>query len=153
MSDNLRHYEDFPVGEAVTSGAYLVTVDEIKEFAREFDPQPFHLDEEAAAKSVLGGLCASGWHSCSIMNRLLVDDHVGKSAAMGSFGMEEVRWLQPVYPGDTLSLRRTVLEKRLSKRRPEMGILKLHWELLDQKGVLKLDSTGYTLTRVRGAAQ
>jgi acyl dehydratase len=146
----LLHYEDFPVGEVVTYGAYRVTAEEIKGFAAEYDPQPFHLDEEAGRASVLGALCASGWHVCAILNRLNVDAYMARSAGMGSFGVEEVKWLRPVFPGETLSTRRNTLERRVSARRPEMGIIKFHWQIVNQAGEIKLDTVGYNLFKVRG---
>ena len=146
----LLHYEDFPDGEVITFGAYEVTAEEIKRFAAEYDPQPFHLDDEAGRASVLGGLCASGWHVCAIFNRLNVDAYLARSAGMGSFGVEEVKWLRPVFPGETLSTRRITLERRISARRPEMGIIKFHWQILNQAGEVKLDTVGYNLFRVRG---
>ena len=147
---DLLHYEDFPAGEVVTYGAYKVTADEIKAFAAEYDPQPFHLDEEAGRASILGGLCASGWHLCAIMNRLNVDAYLARSAGMGSFGVEEVRWVRPVYAGETLSVRRNTIERRVSERRPEMGIIKFHWQVMNAGGEVKLDTRGFNLFKVRG---
>src|SRR5262245_38340690 len=148
MSD-LLHYEDFTVGESWNLGAYRVTAQEIKEFAREFDPQFFHLDDERAKSSVLGGLSASGWHSCGILMRLMVDGYLGRTAGMGSPGMEEVKWLKPVYAGETLQGRMTVLAKRRSKSRPEMGVVTMRWEAQSKLGETKLDITGINLIRVR----
>lgn len=145
----LLHYEDFVVGEVVTYGAYKVTADEIKGFAAEYDPQPFHLDEEAGRASLLGGLCASGWHVCAILNRMNVDAYLDRSAGMGSFGIEEVKWLRPVHPGETLNVRRTTLDRRVSSRRPDMGIVKFRWEVANGAGDLKLDARGVNLFRVR----
>ena len=150
--DELLHYEDFPAGEVTTYGGYEVTADEIKAFAAEYDPQPFHLDEEAGRASILGGLCASGWHLCAIMNRLNVDAYLARSAGMGSFGVEEVKWLRPVFPGETLSVRRTTLERRVSARRPDMGIVKFHWQVLNASGEIKLDSRGFNLFKVRAGS-
>ena len=149
MSDRL-HYEDFGVGQVGEHGGYEVTVAEIKDFARRYDPQPFHLDEEAGRDSMMGALCASGWHVCAMMNRLMVDAYVNRSASMGSFGLSEVRWTRPVLPGDRLRLRWTVTDKRVSARRPEMGIVSMHFELTDQRGELKLVADGVNLLRVRG---
>jgi acyl dehydratase len=146
----LLHYEDFPAGEIVTYGAYEVTAEEITAFAAEYDPQPFHLDEEAGRASVLGGLCASGWHVCAMMNRMNVDAYLVRAAGMGSFGLEEVKWLRPVFVGDTLSIRRSTIERRISARRPEMGIIKFHWQMLNQDHELKLDARGFNLFKVRG---
>ncbi len=150
MSD-LLHYEDYALGQTGEHGVYEVTADEIKDFARRWDPQPFHLDEEAGRQSLMGALCASGWHVCAMMNRLMVDGYVNHSASMGSFGLSEVRWLKPVFPGDRLSLRWTVTDRRISSRRPEMGILTMHFELFDQKREAKLTGDGVNLFRVRGA--
>ena len=146
----LLHYEDFPAGEEVHYGAYAVTADEIKAFAGEFDPQPFHLDEEAGRASILGSLCASGWHVCAMLNRMNVDAYLACSASMGSFGLEEVRWLRPVVAGEILSIRRNTLDRRISARRPEMGIIKFHWQMLNQDHELKLDARGFNLFKVRG---
>ena len=148
----LLHYEDYALGQVGEHGPYRVTVEEIKDFARRWDPQPFHLDEEAGRQSLMGGLCASGWHVCAMMNRLMVDGYVNRSASMGSFGLSELRWAKPVFPGDELMLRYTVTDKRVSTRRPEMGIITMHFELSDQNGQLKLMADGVNLFRVRGAA-
>jgi len=148
----LLHYEDFALGQSGEHGSYEVTAAEIKDFAGRWDPQPFHLDEEAGRQSLMGALCASGWHVCAIMNRLMIDAYVNRSASMGSFGLSDVRWVKPVFPGDHLSLRWTVTDRRVSSRRPEMGILTLHFELSDASGEVKLTADGVNLVRVRGAA-
>lgn len=150
--DDLLHYEDFPDGEVVTYGAYEVTDEEIRVFAAQYDPQPFHLDEEAARRSLLGGLCASGWHSCAMLNRMNVDAYLVRSAGMGSFGLDEVRWLRPVFPGEILSVRRSTLACRVSTRRPDMGIITFRWEVMNGDGELKLDARGVNLFKVRGAS-
>jgi acyl dehydratase len=148
MSD-LLHFEDFSVGESRDLGTYAVTTEEIKSFAREFDPQFFHLDEDRAKASVLGGLSASGWHTCGIVMRLMVDGYLGRTAGMGSPGLDEVRWLKPVYAGETLLGRMTVLAKRQSKSRPEMGLVTMKWEARSATGETKIDMTGVNLIRVR----
>jgi acyl dehydratase len=148
MSD-LLHYEDFIVGESRDLGAYEVTAAEIKSFAREFDPQFFHLDEDRARSSVLGGLSASGWHTCGILMRLMVDGYLGNTAGMGSPGLDEVKWLKPVYAGETLRGRMTVLAKRQSRSRPEMGLVTMKWEALSATGEVKIDMTGINLIKVR----
>ena len=148
MSD-LLHYEDFTVGESWDLGAYTVSAEEIKSFAREFDPQFFHLDEDRARSSVLGGLSASGWHTCGILMRLMVDGYLGRTAGMGSPGLDEVKWLKPVYAGETLRGRMTVLAKRQSKSRPEMGLVTMKWEAQSEKGETKIDMTGINLIKVR----
>ena len=148
MSD-LLHFEDFSVGESRDLGTYAVTAEEIKSFAREFDPQFFHLDEDRARASVLGGLSASGWHTCGIVMRLMVDGYLGRTAGMGSPGLDEVRWLKPVYAGETLLGRMTVLAKRQSKSRPEMGLVTMKWEARSATGETKIDMTGVNLIKVR----
>ncbi|MGH6873443.1 MAG: MaoC family dehydratase [Aestuariivirgaceae bacterium] len=145
-------FEDFPVGQVVEYGDYAVTAQEIVSFAREFDPQPFHVDEKAAEASMLGRLCASGWHVCAIMMRMMVDGYFGRTASMGSTGLDEVKWLKPVFPGDRLSCRRTTLAARVSGKRPEMGIVTLRWELFDAKAEKKAEMVGINLIKVRDRA-
>jgi acyl dehydratase len=145
-------FEDFPVGQVVDYGSYHVTAEEIVSFAREFDPQPFHVDESAAKASMLGGLSASGWHICAIVMRMMVDGYFGRTASMGSTGIDEMKWLRPVFAGDRLSCRRTTLAGRVSAKRPDMGILTLRWELFDDKAEKKAEMTGINLVKVRGRA-
>jgi acyl dehydratase len=116
-------FEDFPPGRFGTFGPRHVTREEILAFATEFDPQPMHLDEEAAKQSLLGGLSASGWHLCSIMMRMMVDGFMGHAASLGSPGVNEVRWLAPLRPGDDLMLDVDVTEARPSRSRPDTGIV------------------------------
>ncbi len=130
----MRYFEDFPVGHVETHGPKTVTREEIIAFASEYDPQPMHLDEDAARQTMLGGLSASGWHTCMIMMRFLADGMLLDSSSMGSPGVEEMRWLKPVRPGDQISARITVLDKRVSKSRPEIGFMRLQIELLNQHG-------------------
>lgn len=148
MSD-LLHYEDFPEGLVIPFGTYHLSKEEVIAYAREWDPQPFHLDEEAAKRSVLGGLAASGWQSSAILVRLSVEAYANKSAAMASNSMEEAKWLKPVYAGETLTGRATVLSRRVSAKRPEMGILKMKFELLNTAGELKVEITGIQFMKVR----
>jgi acyl dehydratase len=146
---SLLHWEDFVVGSVACYGPRTVTREEILAFAAEFDPQPMHADEEAARSTMLGGLVASGWHTCALSMRMMADGFVLKSAAMGSPGVEEVRWLKPVRPGDTLTLRATVVEMRPSRSRPGMGFVKISYEMLDQSNdcVMTLVSTGMIARR------
>jgi acyl dehydratase len=116
-------FEDFPPGHFGTFGPRHVTREEILGFAAEFDPQPMHLDEELASRSMLKGLSGSGWHLCSIMMRMMVDGFVGRSASLGSPGVNEVRWLAPLRPGDDLTLDVDVTEARVSRSRPDTGIV------------------------------
>ncbi len=116
-------FEDFPLGHFGTFGPRHVAREEILAFAAEFDPQPMHLDEEAASKSMLRGLSASGWHLCSIMMRMMFDGFIGRAASLGSPGVNEVRWLAPLRPGDDVTLDIDVTEARISRTRPETGIV------------------------------
>jgi acyl dehydratase len=128
------YWEDFLVGSVAEFGSRLVTREEIIAFAAEFDPQPTHMDEEFARSTMLGGLAASGWHTCAIEMRMIVDGFMGDSDSMGSPGIDEVRWLKPVRPGDRLTLRRTILEARPLRSRPEWGLVRFRFELINQAG-------------------
>jgi acyl dehydratase len=130
MSDPKLYFEDFAVGEVNTYGTRIVTREEIVAFAAEFDPQPMHLDEEAARLSLLGGLAASGWHTCALMMRIICDGFVLDTASMGSPGVDEVKWLAPVRPGDSLSVRATVLETRASNSKPDRGFVIFRYDVL-----------------------
>ncbi|HWG03548.1 MAG TPA: MaoC/PaaZ C-terminal domain-containing protein [Beijerinckiaceae bacterium] len=125
-------FEDFSPGNVLEYGRYAVTKDEIVAFAREFDPQPFHLDEKAAKHSLLGGLCASGWHTTAMLMRMTCDGWMLDSTAMGAPGIEEVKWLAPVRPGDVLRVRAETLGTRVSKSRPEMGLVLAEMHVLNQ---------------------
>jgi acyl dehydratase len=137
MTQALLHFEDFPVGEVALYGAYRLTREAILDFAREYDPQPFHLDDAAAKQTLLGGLAASGWHACAIMMRLNCDGFLLNATSMGAPGIDEVKWLQPLRPETELSVRRTTLEARPSRSRPGMGLVKFLFELLaDRENVV-----------------
>jgi acyl dehydratase len=125
------HWEDFVAGDVATYGPRLVTREEIVAFAAEFDPQPMHLDEDAARASMLGGLCASGWHTCSLLMRMISDGFLVDSTFMGGTGVDEVRWLGPVRPGDHLIVRATVLETRPSGSRPDLGFARILFEMFN----------------------
>ena len=116
-------FEDLPPGRLGTFGPYPVTREEILAFAAEFDPQPMHLDEEAAQRSMLKGLSGSGWHLCAIMMRMMFDGFIGRTASLGSPGVDEVRWVAPLRPGDDLTLEVDVTQARLSRSRPDSGIV------------------------------
>jgi acyl dehydratase len=143
------YYEDFEPGVMYGATPRTITREEIVSFASEFDPQPMHLDEAAARNSMLGGLAASGWHTCAIMFRMNYDEFVRHTASMGAPGIEEVRWLKPVRPGMKLTLRRTVLDKRVSKSRPEMGLVRTRTELLDENKKPVVEQTTTILVAVR----
>jgi acyl dehydratase len=134
MNSPRIYYEDFEVGATLRFGRHEVTKEAIIAYAREFDPQPMHLDEEAAKGSLLGGLAASGWHVCAMMMRMCWDGFIHETASMGSPGIEEVRWMRPVRPGHILSLERTVLDKRRSESRADMGLVKFRFDLFAQDG-------------------
>jgi acyl dehydratase len=130
MTDKL-HFEDFKAGDVAIYGPRHVTREEIIAFAAEFDPQPMHLDEAAAAATLLGGLGGSGWHSCALLMRMIADGFILNSTSMGSPGVEEVRWLKPLRPGTNLRVRMKVLEARASKSRPDMGLVRMTFEMID----------------------
>ncbi len=142
-------WEDVDVGQVLDLGSLSPTAEEIVAFATQFDPQPFHLSEEAGQASVFGGLCASGWHTCSLAMRLMVTNFLHQSSSLGSPGLENIRWLKPVFPGDTLSLRQTVLEKRPMSKRPDVGLLRTKWEMFNQRGDQVLHMEGYGMFRRR----
>jgi len=128
------YWEDFVIGQINECGRRTVSAEEIKAFAAEFDPQPMHLDEEAALATPVRGLCASGWHTCAVMMRIVADGLLRDSSSMGAPGVEEIRWLVPVRPGDTLSVRATVLDKKASRSRPELGFIDGFFEVLNDTG-------------------
>ena len=129
-------FEDFEPGRVFELGAREVTEEEIVAFARAWDPQPFHVDPEAAQESIFCGLIASGWHTGAMWMRLYVDSLLVGAASMGSPGIEELRWLAPVRPGDTLKGRLTVLEATPSERRPDRGTIRIRGEMINQDGVI-----------------
>ena len=145
------YWEDFKPGESFPMGERVMDRDEMMAFARQFDPQPFHIDEEAAKHSMYGGLIASGWHSVALVMRMMCDSYLNQSASLGSPGVDNVRWLKPVRPGDTIRARRTVLESRASQSRPEMGLVKTRWEVFNQDDELVMTLEGYGMFRRRGA--
>jgi acyl dehydratase len=149
-----RYFEDFSAGMVLEHGPRPVTREEIVAFAAEFDPQPMHLDEDAARNSILGGLAASGWHTCCLLMRMACDSFVLDSSSMGAPGVDEVRWLKPLRPGTNITLRTTVLETRASKSRPEMGFVKARMDVLDDnhQPVMTLTTSMIMGRRNAGAA-
>ena len=129
-----RYFEDFTAGQEIFLGQCHVTEEEIIAFATQFDPQPFHVDHEAAAQTIYKGVIASGWHTCGMMMRLVVDNLLKHSSSMGSPGLDSVRWLKPVRAGDTLSLTYQVKEVRASASRPDRGIVISIWSVSNQHG-------------------
>ena len=149
MTGRTWAYEDFVEGAFLDLGTKTVTAEEIIEFAGEFDAQPMHLDEEAGKSSILGGLSASGWHTCCIFMRMICDAFLGNSTSQGAPGIDVVRWKKPVLAGDRLTGKCTVLAKRISKSRPGLGLVTLRSELFNQRGetVLELQNTVMFLAR------
>ena len=131
----MRYFEDFAVGQTFNLGSRKLEADEIVAFAREYDPQPFHTDERAAAATPFGGLIASGWHTAAVFMRLYCDGLLNDTASLGAPGVDELRWLHPVRPGDTLTGSLTVLETRPSSTRPNRGTILLGCSLTNQDGV------------------
>ena len=138
-------WEDFRVGDSMEMGRHTFTEDEILGFGRRFDPQPFHVDPAAAGETAFGGLIASGWHTCAVGMRLMVQNYLARTVSLGSPGIDNIRWLKPVRPGDTLVYRRTVVESRASTRRKGVGLVKHRWEAVNQAGELVLTMEGWGL--------
>jgi acyl dehydratase len=128
------YFEDFEPGQDIDLGTRAVTEDEIVAFARDFDPQPFHVDHDAAAASTFGGVIARGWHTCSMMMRMVVDGLLNRSASMGSPGLDGVRWLAPVRAGDTLNVRYRTVQVKASASKPDRGVVWSKWVALNQHG-------------------
>ena len=146
-----RHLEDFHPGDVIETGSHTFGREEIIEFAERYDPQPFHVDEEAAKSSPFGGLIASGWHTVSVLMRLMVDAYLGGTETFGSPGIDEIRWLKPVRPGDTLTGRATILEVVPSRSKPDRGHTITRTEGFNQKGELVLRFVGRGIFRRRPA--
>jgi acyl dehydratase len=148
------YFEDFSPGWVAEYGPRRVTREEMIGFAAQYDPQPMHLDEEAARQTMLGGLGASGWHTCCIMMKMIADNLLLDAASMGAPGIDEVRWLKPVRPGDQLTVRGSVLSVRVSESRPDRGFVSFHWEVHNDRGdkVMTLVCPQMLLRRTPGAA-
>lgn len=144
-----RYWDDYEIGQKFELGSTTFTADEIVGFARQFDPQSFHVDEAAARQSMFGGLIASGWHVVSRLMRLFVDNYIDHRTTLGSPGVDEIRWLKPVRPGDTLTAWVECAGKVPSKSRPEMGIVHEHWRATNQKGELVMTAKGINMVRRR----
>ena len=144
-----RYFEDYVEGSTFEYGEISLTADEIMEFARRFDPQPIHVDPEAAARGPFSGLIASGWHTAGVMMRLLADHFISHVASMASPGVDEIRWFMPVRPGDTLSIRVTVLETRSSRSKPDRGIVRSLVEVLNQKKEIVMSLKPVSMVKCR----
>ena len=145
-------WEDFPVGQVREFGGYRVTREAVLAFAREFDPQPFHVDHSAAEASLFGRLAASGWHTCAMAMRMMCDAYLLESASLGSPGLEKLSWTKPVYPGDTLHVRLEVLESRGLASRPGVGLIRSRWNVMNQDDETVLLMEGYGMFRRRTPA-
>jgi acyl dehydratase len=142
-------WEDLEVGQVGDLGSLSPTREDILAFAGQFDPQPFHLDDEAARASVFGALCASGWHTCAMAMRLMVTNFLHETSSLGSPGLESLKWLKPVFPGDVLRLQHTITEKRPMNSRPDVGLVRTVWEMFNQKGEKVLHMEGYGMFRLK----
>jgi acyl dehydratase len=145
-----RYLEDYVEGAVHEAGPITVTEAEIVEFARKFDPQVFHMDPEMARDTVFGGLIASGWHTCALFMRLFAAHYLPGPACLGSPGVDGLRWLKPVRPGDRLSLRVTVEKVKPSRRKPDRGVLFSYCEMINQDGEVAATMMAMTLVRYRG---
>ena len=148
-----RYFEDYIPDSVYEYGSITISEQEILEFARKFDPQPFHVDPEAASHGPFGGLIASGWHTASIMMRLFADHYLSRVASLGGPGVDELRWLKPVRPGDSLWIRVTVLESKRSRTKPDQGLVRSLVEVFDQEGdpVMSLKVMNMILAREDGS--
>ena len=146
----MLYFEDVEIGAKSAFGRYEVTRDEVTEFARQYDPQPFHLSDEAAASTYFGRLSASGWHTTAMTMRMLVDNMSAvQQAGLGSPGIDELRWLKPVYPGDVLRVETEIVEKRPSRSRADMGSFKSRVTVLNQDGAAVMTMLSIGLVRRR----
>ena len=146
----MQFYEDLVVGEIHRFGAYAVTRDEVIGFAAKYDPQPFHLDDAAAAATHFGRLSASGWHTCAMVMAMLVARHKDTGhQGLGSPGVDDLRWLRPVYPGDTLSVETELLEKRRSATKPDRGIFHSATRVFNQDGTMVMSITSRAMISTR----
>ena len=130
------YFEDFIPGHVIELGQKQVTEEEVLRFAREFDPQSFHIDHDAAKNSIFGGIIASGWHTCGMIMRMVVDGFLANSTSMGSPGVDEIRWLLPVKPGDVLSVSAETLSSKASSSKPDRGVVFTLWKAVNQRGEL-----------------
>ncbi|MEM1040714.1 MAG: MaoC family dehydratase [Pseudomonadota bacterium] len=153
MAVDLLTFEDFPEGKEFPLGPVTVNAEDIIDFATQFDPQPFHIDPDSQQAAQVGGLIASGWHSCALLMRMMCDSYLLHSASDGSSGLDEVRWLKPVRPGDTLSGTSTVVSSRLSKSNPERGIIIFRYEVRNQHGDVVMEVSGSGMVATASAAQ
>jgi acyl dehydratase len=144
-----RYFEDYVPGAVFEYGTISVNQADLIEFAKRFDPQPFHIDPDAAARGPFGGLIASGWHTASLVMRLLVDRYLSSVASLGSPGVDELRWTRPVRPGDSLRVRVSVLDARRSRSKPDRGLVRSHFEVVNQDGDVVMSLKALNFLRCR----
>ena len=149
MTDDKLYLDDFTEGAVQEFGRYAVSAEEIVDFARRYDPQPFHVDEAAAKASIYGGLIGSGWMTCAIAMRMVCDHYLLRAVSLGSPGVDQIRWKQPVRPGDVLRMRLTVLEVRPSQSKPDRGVVRAGWEVINQRDDVVMTSVGMGLYKRR----
>ena len=142
-----NYWEDFRVGERVLMGSVKVTKEDIVRFAVEYDPQLFHIDEKAGESSIFGGLIASGWHTCSLVMKMMCDSYLLDSASMGSPGMEHIKWVKPVRPNDVLTAFRTTIETKSSQSKPDRGFVKTLFEVFNNNQELVMSMEGLGMFR------
>ncbi len=147
-----RYFEDYREGETFEFGDYLVSTEEIIEFAKRFDPQPFHVDQAAAADTIFGGLIASGWMTASIGMRMMVDHFISSKSSMGSPGVDELRWPKPVRPGDRLRLKVSIISTRISQSKPDRGVLQFYEEMLNQNNEVVMTLRGWGMNHTGAKA-
>ena len=143
------YWEDFQIGSIHEYDSITVSKEDIIAFATQFDPQPFHLDEEAAKDSLFGGLCASGWHTSALAMRMVCDGGLRESASLGSPGVDKLRWLKPVFPGDTLHMRIEVLDARPLKSKPNVGLVHNRWDVFNQNDEMVMQLEAHVMYRRR----
>ncbi len=146
------YWEDFPVGHVMEFGGMPVSREAVIEFARQFDPQPFHLDDEAAEATLFGGLCASGWHTCAMTMRMMCDGYLLDAASQGSPGIDALHWHLPVRPGDTLRVRMDILQARPMNSKPHIGLVRSRWTVRNQRDETVLSMEGWGMFLRRPAA-
>ena len=144
-----RYFEDYVPGAVHEFGSIVVDEEEVLEFGKRYVPLSYHVDREAAKKSIYGGLIASGWHTAALMMRVYTENYLSQVANLGSPGGDELRWDKPVFAGDRLSVRATVLETRRSESRPDRGIVRTFIEVLNQKGEVVMSMKMVNFVRVR----
>ncbi len=145
-----RYFEDYPPGSTAELGPITVSAEDVLAFARQYDPQPFHVDPDAAARSMYGGLIASGWHTCALMMRVLVTEgYLSPASSLGSPGIDDLRWLLPVRPGDRLTVRATVREARRSQSKPDRGIVRTLVQVINQDGGVAMSLVATNLVAAR----